>query len=329
MKRKEFLKGAGIFGLGLAFNGKAKSMEVPGNPDCILVPTETAGPFPLDLTENSFFFRQDITEGKEGIPLKIRMKVFGVDNCEPMQNVRVHIWHCDKDGVYSGYNTGSNPGDVNATEFRGYQIADAHGEVEFDTILPGWYPGRICHMHFQVYVSSSYSAVSQFTFPLDLKNTVYNDNLDIYPKGVDPLTFNTDGAFVDGVDQQLASLELNPDGDGLISYYEVFVRGSGTSGVGHLERAAAKIIEVDQNYPNPYTDITTLRFNLKASAKIQLELWNLNGKKVANVMDEFKSNGIHQIIIDLKQFGLPLGNYIYQFVISCKFTWMYFLCEFM
>ena len=28
--------------------------------ECVLIPTETAGPFPLDLSDNSFFFRQGL-----------------------------------------------------------------------------------------------------------------------------------------------------------------------------------------------------------------------------------------------------------------------------
>ena len=60
-----------------------------------------------------------------------------------MQNVRVNIWHCDKDGLYSGYNT-----ETSLTYLRGYQFTDANGEVEFITIFPGLYTGRTCHIHF-------------------------------------------------------------------------------------------------------------------------------------------------------------------------------------
>ena len=59
--------------------------------------------FPLDLTENTFFFRQDIREDRAGVPLRQKIRIVGADNCDPMPNVRVNIWHCDRDGDYSGY----------------------------------------------------------------------------------------------------------------------------------------------------------------------------------------------------------------------------------
>ena len=33
---------------------------------------------------------------------------------------------------------------------RGYQTSDASGLVMFQTIVPGWYPGRTPHIHFKV-----------------------------------------------------------------------------------------------------------------------------------------------------------------------------------
>jgi len=66
--------------------------------NCVLVPAETPGPFPLDLTDNAFFFRQDIREDRMGVQLRQRVRIVGTENCEPMPNVRVHIWHCDNVG---------------------------------------------------------------------------------------------------------------------------------------------------------------------------------------------------------------------------------------
>src|SRR5688572_23919869 len=162
--RRDFLKISGILGAAslLPF-GKlfAETGETKKSSSCTLIPSETAGPFPLDLTSNSFYFRQDVRESKAGVQLNLKLKIIGEGNCLPMQNVRVNIWHCDKDGLYSGYGT-----EIGLTYLRGYQITDANGEVELITIFPGWYPGRICHIHFQVYVSSSYAAISQLTFDI-------------------------------------------------------------------------------------------------------------------------------------------------------------------
>lgn len=318
MNRKDFLKGAGLAGLGLVLPASIsiakKNRELITNNDCVLIPSETEGPFPLDLTENSTFFRQDITEGQSGILLNLRMKILGLENCEPMQNVRVNIWHCTAEGVYSGYNTGNNPGDVNATHLRGYQFTDSNGEVEFTTIFPGWYNGRICHIHFQVYVSSSYAAISQLTFPVETKNTIYTANSALYPNGTDPMSLATDMIFSDGYDQQMATLEANSTTGGYDSYLEVSVQGSGTTGIGHIEVETAKVFELGQNFPNPYQDKTVIPINLKGTADLKLELWDLSGKKVATILDERRSMGEYQIEINPGKYGLPGGNYVYQLV---------------
>ncbi|MCB0644731.1 MAG: hypothetical protein KDC44_23965, partial [Phaeodactylibacter sp.] len=287
MNRKDFLKGAGMVGLGLALPGtKAAARSKDGlfgggGNACVLIPTETAGPFPLDLTENSYYFRQDVRETEEGIQLNLRLKIIGDENCEPMQNVRVNIWHCSKDGLYSGYSGNNNPGQAGLTYLRGYQYTDANGEVEFITVFPGWYTGRICHIHFQVYVSSSYAAISQLTFPIDAKNALYSANPSIYTKGEDPLSFAQDNIFSDGHDYQLATLEEDATTGGYQSYMEVTVQGSGVTGVGHIEKETAKVFELGQNYPNPYYAQTTIPFHLKQAADLKLELWDLSGRKVA------------------------------------------------
>jgi protocatechuate 3,4-dioxygenase beta subunit len=70
---------------------------------CTLIPEETAGPYPLDLHNNPAIVRRDITEGRTGVSLTLVLTLLNVnDNCSPITNARVDVWHCDKDGVYSG-----------------------------------------------------------------------------------------------------------------------------------------------------------------------------------------------------------------------------------
>ena len=62
-------------------------------------------------------------------------------------------------------------------------------------------------MHFQVHVSTNYSAVSQFTWPHDVAVEIANNSPELYAQGPDPMTPEVDGAFIDGYEHQLASLE--------------------------------------------------------------------------------------------------------------------------
>ena len=323
MKRKDFLKGAGIAGLGLTLplpklTAESKAAELPNA--CTLIPSETAGPFPLDLTANTYYFRQDIRESQQGTQLNLKLKVLGLANCAPMTNVRVNVWHCTKDGVYSGYNTANNPGDANSKYLRGYQFTNADGEVEFTTIFPGWYNGRIAHIHFQVYVSSAYSAVSQLTFPIAAKNAVYAAAPALYTKGADPLSYSGDNIFSDGYALQIATLTPNTATGGYDSYLEISVQGSGTLGVGHIEKETFKVFEMGQNIPNPYASNTKVRIDLKQSSDVKMELWDLSGRKVGTVFEkQNKGVGIFEVDINPANFGLPAGNYIFQFEAANNF----------
>jgi protocatechuate 3,4-dioxygenase beta subunit len=296
----------------LPFKGiLAADVITPKTDECILIPTETAGPFPLDLSDNPFFFRQDVREDRTGVQMNLKMKVVGLDNCEPMPNVRVHIWHCDKDGLYSGYGD-----EAGLTWLRGWQMTDANGEAEFITILPGWYPGRVCHIHFQVYVSSMYAAISQLTFPVDTKNFIYTSNPDIYTKGVDPVLPSQDGVFIDGYEYQMANLTPNAETGGYDSYLEVTVQGGGTTGVGYIEKQNAKYFRLGQNYPNPYRDGTTIPFLLLHPSDIKLELWDLSGRKLTTIEKNDLEAGEHSILVNPGNLGLSRGNYIYQLEVN-------------
>lgn len=313
--RREFLKLSTIAGAAsiLPFESLKAAEPSPSQiNDCVLIPSETAGPFPLDLTENTTFFRQDIRETEAGVQLNLRLKIIGSSNCEPMQNVRVNIWHCTREGVYSGYNTAQNPGDANSTFLRGYQYTDANGEVEFITIFPGWYMGRICHIHFQVYVSSNYSAISQLTFPIETKNAIYAANTSLYPDCADPLNYNTDNIFSDGYALQLATLTPNSSTGGYDSYLEVTVQGSGSVGLGHIEKQNARNFTLGQNFPNPYINKTTVPFTLVQGGDTTLALFDLQGRKVYSKNLGQLATGAHQIDLNMETLGLPIVGYIYQ-----------------
>lgn len=311
MKRQEFLRGLGLAGISTFFTTSGATMKrmtplVPPSV-CTLIPSETAGPFPLDLTENPDYFRQDVREDRAGVQLNMKIRVIGLENCLPMPNVRVNIWHCDKDGNYSGY--GSETG---KTYLRGYQLTDANGETEFITIFPGWYNGRICHIHFQCFVSSVYAAISQLAFPTAEKNAVYQEHASLYTKGDDPLNFNQDGIFADGYQLQLATLTENPDTGGYDSFLEVAIQGSGLTGLARVEPETGGQFKLGQNFPNPYTDSTTIPFELINAGNVQIDLFNIAGQKAGTITPGRLAAGSHAIEVNLKTMGLRPANYVYQ-----------------
>lgn len=178
---------------------------------CTVTPEETAGPYPdkTGMLGNQAFFRRDITEGKTGLPLTVVLSVVNVKSaCSPVANVNVEIWHCDKDGVYSEY--GGQPGvaDQTGTTFlRGIQTTDASGLVTFSTIYPGWYQGRVTHIHIQIFASGSTTPLktTQLAFPDSANAAVYSQSA-YYTKGQNSLTDATDMVFGDGDTHELAAL---------------------------------------------------------------------------------------------------------------------------
>ena len=177
---------------------------------CVLIPEETQGPYPLfnDIASAAMYQREDITEGKAGMPLRLTLNVVDVNrSCAPVTTAMVYVWHCDKDGAYSGY---SQPGaDTRGQTFlRGVQTTDTNGRVTFATIFPGWYQGRATHIHFRVYLALDLHATSQLAFPTDVQTAVYGSPLYV-ARGQNATTTASDGIFADGVTYQLPTMTAN------------------------------------------------------------------------------------------------------------------------
>jgi protocatechuate 3,4-dioxygenase beta subunit len=178
-----------------------------------LIPNETEGPYPLlSVLSNAAIVRRDITEGKAGIPLTLTLKLVSVGNsCGPITGAAVYIWHCDKDGQYSGYASGANGSHAGETFLRGIQVTDSVGQVTFTTIYPGWYAGRITHIHVQVYLHDNLkvtaTATTQLAFPQDVTTAVYNSPLyAARGQNTSVTSFAQDNVFSDGTAYQMVTI---------------------------------------------------------------------------------------------------------------------------
>lgn len=184
----------------------------------VAIPEETAGPFALhSLLDDPAIVRSEIAHGRDGVPLEIALRLVDVADGEPVNDAGVYLWHCDRDGAYSGY--GRYIGDRFC---RGLQFTDCDGRVRFRSIFPGWYAGRATHVHFQVYLTEGgrLAATSQFTFPEATMRAV--QSTPGYP-GADPVAPARDFAFADGLEHQLARIEGTP-GNGLRATLDVGLR---------------------------------------------------------------------------------------------------------
>ncbi|MES2265498.1 MAG: intradiol ring-cleavage dioxygenase [Bacteroidota bacterium] len=162
-----------------------------GSSACRVTPTEVEGPYPYPGGEyKNPLNRIDILGGQTGVPLTLNLVVVNVnDNCNVVPNARVDIWHCSKDGYYSGHANQNGKSFVGETFLRGYQTADDKGAVTFKTIYPGWYSGRATHIHFEIFVNGVLKKAAQFAFPENISNAVHAN----YGVGTNPTTNASDG----------------------------------------------------------------------------------------------------------------------------------------
>jgi hypothetical protein len=157
-----------------------------------------------------------------------------------------------------------------------------------------------------------YAAISQLTFDVEAKNYIYALNPSIYTEGIDPVLPSEDGVFADGYEYQIVNLVPDPETNGYDSYLELSVQGSGTTGTGYIEKQNAKQFSLGQNFPNPYTDYTTVPFYLRNPSDVKLELWDIKGQKLTEIERGRLPAGNHSITINPGNLMLPSASLVYQ-----------------
>src|SRR6266487_927811 len=188
--------------------------------DCVVRPELTIGPYFVDDQLNRSGIRFDPLEGNysEGTPLKLMINVSNVRNksCAPLESAQVDVWHCDAMGIYSGV-AGRVFNTLGQKFLRGYQISDAKGGVQFQTIYPGWYSGRTVHIHFMIRTKTASRQSYEFTSQLFFRDAITDQVHSKKPyalKGKRNTRNIDDHIFKDGGNQLL----LNVKGDGATGY---------------------------------------------------------------------------------------------------------------
>lgn len=170
---------------------------------CLATPANFEGPFYLPLQ----LLRKNITEGKPGFPMTCFFLVVDKDDCSPVEGLAVDLWHASADGQYSGLPVKGTTGE---TWLRGYQVTPANGLVCFETVFPGWYPGRVAHFHLKIYDASQQAVLTTQLYFEDFVHQFVYGNVPPYDVfGPSPVN-NSDDAFFTPETVQIAI--ANPDG---------------------------------------------------------------------------------------------------------------------
>jgi photosystem II stability/assembly factor-like uncharacterized protein len=72
---------------------------------------------------------------------------------------------------------------------------------------------------------------------------------------------------------------------------------------------------LSQNYPNPFSDYTVINYQLTVADRVTLTIYDLTGRKISRLVDDFKPSGTYSITWDGRdQSGdqVPPGMYVYQ-----------------
>ncbi|MCH6559728.1 T9SS type A sorting domain-containing protein [candidate division KSB1 bacterium] len=83
-----------------------------------------------------------------------------------------------------------------------------------------------------------------------------------------------------------------------------------------VENVASEIPAFDflkQNYPNPFNPSTTIKFDLSAASEVTLNIYNMKGQLVRQLLQEKLSAGSHSFTWDAKDDHaqqLPSGLYV-------------------
>jgi protocatechuate 3,4-dioxygenase beta subunit len=170
---------------------------------CTLTPQLTEGPFYFDADS----IRSDVREDREGVTLRLALRVRDAASCDPIRSAVVEIWQCDAEGHYSGLEDAEN-------YLRGAQVTNSAGIVEFLTIYPGWYQGRTVHIHAKVHLDKQTVLTTQLFFDEKTQRAVSRSA----PYSVGDTDNESDGIF-----NEALVLATRPEGDGYLGAISVDV----------------------------------------------------------------------------------------------------------
>ena len=70
--------------------------------------------------------------------------------------------------------------------------------------------------------------------------------------------------------------------------------------------------ELLQNYPNPFNPETTISYKVQAASQVSLKVFDVLGREVATLVDEYKQAGTYNCQLRIENGELPSGVYLYR-----------------
>lgn len=73
-----------------------------------------------------------------------------------------------------------------------------------------------------------------------------------------------------------------------------------------------------QNYPNPFNPSTIIKYSIPKAEFVSIKLYDVIGKEVATLVNEFKQAGTHNYTFSIMNYALPSGIYFYKLSVENK-----------
>ena len=156
----------------------------------------------------------------------------------------------------------------------------------------------------------------------DIYKKIYIDSLQLYQQWSSPIASTTDTTYTDpdfapsnqGADTVWYKITAVDEAGNSSQYSDVI---SSPGFIRPLSEALAGVIvcikelfSLGENYPDPFNPSTTINYTLPEAAFVELKVYDIIGREVATLVNEYLPAGSHQISFDGKR--LASGVYLYR-----------------
>jgi len=204
------------------------------------------------------------------------------------RNDGVDIGPCS-DTITNGYSVGW----INANEFLTFTVSVAHSSM---------YDIRVR--------AAASTAGGQITFILDNQNI---GTIDV-PETGGSQSYQTVECGMDSLIEATHTLKISfPTGGFNLNYVQFIDTNPGSGG-----QTGSSDISVLQNYPNPFsfTSATKIMYSLPHGGDVEIEIFDVLGRKVFSADEGQKPIGSNSITLDAKIFAQASGVYFYRMLLD-------------
>lgn len=110
------------------------------------------------------------------------------------------------------------------------------------------------------------------------------------------------------------------DGDSTATDYVVVISSDETLAISNeFGSQVLNAYKLSQNYPNPFNPSTTIDYTLSAAGSVVLNVYDLTGRLVSSLVDEYQTIGQHSAVwngTDQQGLAAASGTYIYQLKVN-------------